>query len=568
MLQLKQQLHQQEAQTKKAEEDLRKSQQTIELLKRQLNEIQSNIQQKELEIADIRKKSKSATDELNKEKEKEQTTQKLLFLEKEKRSEKEQQAKTLTEQSAKLSSDLERERERVKDHSRTIEKLTHENKRNEEELKQLNTENDSLKAQLESMKKGYEVAVKKLEDAQKREAQTKEEKVRELEKKVYALEKEKEELKVEVNVTKVELETERKKHNKLLNSDGSHTPVVQKNSAYDGSMKKKDKNIDNTEKGDTEEVNKPKRKTSKATKVVSTEYENMDTDLLLNQIESDNVTAKNADYILETPTKSKGYTIAFSGFKEQHPKFSMEFRNHLQTIITKLGGQVHESKDFEDEQILNADITQITHIVVPSLETRTMKTLAAILSQRWLITTDWVMASNTANHFVDEKKYGFKLSEYLFVDKKFYITPKFTQANESNFQAKNCVDLIGYGKGKLVLRSTDKRDFTIIADDETSAFKGTKAMMTFNDLLNLIPQPPNATGISNGFVEPLIRSKKATDEEKENKLVTPDTDGKKNSRRKSAPYNTPKNKTSNLDSEATEEYQKSSSKKKRYQKRI
>jgi len=287
----------------------------------------------------------------------------------------------------------------------------------------------------------------------------------------------------------------------------------------------------------------------------------MDTDLLLNQIESDNVTAKNADYILETPTKSKGYTIAFSGFKEQHPKFSMEFRNHLQTIITKLGGQVHESKDFEDEQILNADITQITHIVVPSLETRTMKTLAAILSQRWLITTDWVMASNTANHFVDEKKYGFKLSEYLFVDKKFYITPKFTQANESNFQAKNCVDLIGYGKGKLVLRSTDKRDFTIIADDETSAFKGTKAMMTFNDLLNLIPQPPNATGISNGFVEPLIRSKKATDEEKENKLVTPDTDGKKNSRRKSAPYNTPKNKTSNLDSEATEEYQKSSSKK-------
>jgi len=150
-----------------------------------------------------------------------------------------------------------------------------------------------------------------------------------------------------------------------------------------------------------------------------------------------------------------------------------------------------------------------------------------------------------------KKKYGFKLSEYLFVGKKFYITPKFTQANESNFQVKNCMDLIGYGKGKLVLRSTDKRDFTIIADDETPAFKGTKAMITFNDLLNLIPQPPNSTGISNGFfVEPLIRSKKATDEEKENKLVTPDANGKKNpSRRKSAPYNTPINKTSNLDSE-------------------
>jgi len=73
-----------------------------------------------------------------------------------------------------------------------------------------------------------------------------------------------------------------------------------------------------------------------------------------------------------------------------------------------------------------------------------------------------------------------------------------------------------------------------------------------------------ATGISNGFVEPLIRSKKSTDEEKENKLVTPDTNGKKNGRRKSAPYNTPTNKISNLDSEAitsTGEYQKSSSKK-------
>jgi len=345
--------------------------------------------------------------------------------------------------------------------------------------------------------------------------------------------------------------------------------LYRKNSAYDGNVKK-DKNIDNSEKGDAEEVNKNKRRTSKATKVVSTEYENMDTDLI-NQIESENATKK-TDYKLETPTKSKGYTIAFSGFKEQHPKFSMEFRNQLQAIITKLGSQVHESKDFEDEQILNADITQITHIVVPSLETRTMKTLAAILSQRWLVTTDWVMASNAANHFVDEKKYGFKLSEYLFVGKKFYITPKFTQANESNFQVKNCMDLIGYGKGKLVLRSTDKRDFTIIADDETPAFKGTKAMITFNDLLNLIPQPPNSTGISNGFfVEPLIRSKKATDEEKENKLVTPDANGKKNpSRRKSAPYNTPINKTSNLDSEtiatSTGEPQKSSNKKKRYQK--
>jgi len=197
-----------------------------------------------------------------------------------------------------------------------------------------------------------------------------------------------------------------------------------------------------------------------------------------------------------------------------------------------------------------------------------MKILAAILSQRWLVTTDWVIASNAANHFVDEKKYGFKLSEYLFMGKKFYITPKFIQANENNIQVKNCEDLIEYGKGKLVARSTDKRDFTIIADDEISTFKG--KVITYNDLLNLIPQPPNSTGISNGFVEPLTHGKKSTDEEKENKLVVPtetlDTN-KKNAigRRKSAPYNTPTNKTSNFTSEAitsTEEYKKSSSKKK------
>ena len=71
--------------------------------------------------------------------------------------------------------------------------------------------------------------------------------------------------------------------------------------------------------------------------------------------------------------KKKGpVVVAFSGFKHNHPEFSLEARQTLEQIVIKLGGKVKNESEFDGN---------ITHVVSPP-NSRTVKTLAAVLTNK------------------------------------------------------------------------------------------------------------------------------------------------------------------------------------------
>ena len=46
-----------------------------------------------------------------------------------------------------------------------------------------------------------------------------------------------------------------------------------------------------------------------------------------------------------------------------------------------------------------------------------MKTLIASLTQRWVVTPDWIIESNEKGKFIPEKKYGIRQKTNVFNDK-------------------------------------------------------------------------------------------------------------------------------------------------------
>lgn len=87
--------------------------------------------------------------------------------------------------------------------------------------------------------------------------------------------------------------------------------------------------------------------------------------------------------------------VAFSGFKDSDPVYSNKAKEQLINHVTQLGGDV----------VYDAEFTpQITHVVTPP-SCRTMKTLAAALTHRWLVSPTWVLDSATHGSFLPPQKY-------------------------------------------------------------------------------------------------------------------------------------------------------------------
>lgn len=88
--------------------------------------------------------------------------------------------------------------------------------------------------------------------------------------------------------------------------------------------------------------------------------------------------------------------VCFSGFKEDDKsEYSSSLRSELIDKVVKLGGEVKYDAGFD---------RSITHVITP-LKCRTMKTLAAALTKRWLVSPDWVVESSKAGKFLPEDRY-------------------------------------------------------------------------------------------------------------------------------------------------------------------
>jgi hypothetical protein len=65
--------------------------------------------------------------------------------------------------------------------------------------------------------------------------------------------------------------------------------------------------------------------------------------------------------------------VTFSGFKEGDSVYHTAYKEELSKIVVQLNGQVRNEAEFD---------TKITHVITPP-SSRTMKTLAAALTNRW-----------------------------------------------------------------------------------------------------------------------------------------------------------------------------------------
>jgi hypothetical protein len=162
-------------------------------------------------------------------------------------------------------------------------------------------------------------------------------------------------------------------------------------------------------------------------------------------------------------------------------KFNSSFRDDLQDRVTLLQGSIAESETFD---------SKITHVVIPP-NTRTMKTLAAALTKRWLVTAQWVLDSTEAGFFVEETKYGYKKQVCPFEGKKVYISGDFYLANrDKNIKEQSFKLLIEQlGKGKIVTKP-DGADFVLAANNDQQTNYPNGTLLTWGQFFDLI-QPPS-----------------------------------------------------------------------------
>jgi len=142
---------------------------------------------------------------------------------------------------------------------------------------------------------------------------------------------------------------------------------------------------------------------------------------------------------LDSQQETSTFVVAFSGFMPGN-SFDYPLRTQMGKQVEKLKGQVCWGDTFD---------SSITHVVTPP-NCRTMKTLIARLTGRWLVTPDWIIDSATAGHWVDEKPYGLSVTEDLFKNKNVFISEDFVTENAKDYNAQNFKLLIEkLGRGKI-----------------------------------------------------------------------------------------------------------------------
>ena len=165
-------------------------------------------------------------------------------------------------------------------------------------------------------------------------------------------------------------------------------------------------------------------------------------------------------------TVASGPVVCFSGFKEKDTLYNDTLKKNLtQFVVHVMKGQVHDTAEFSHN---------ITHVVTPP-HARTLKTLAAVLTCKWLVTPEWLIDAKRAHDadpaaaLLGPEKYGIRLQEPPFKAKTFAFHSSFSAGAEGVSNLKNAEILLKVGKGKRVKESEAT---VVLVSDE---FEGQKS---------------------------------------------------------------------------------------------
>lgn len=121
-------------------------------------------------------------------------------------------------------------------------------------------------------------------------------------------------------------------------------------------------------------------------------------------------------------------------------------------------------------------------------QVRTIKTLAAALTQKWIVHPDWITQSKDAGHFIDETKHGFMNKGSPLFHKKIMFSAKFLEENQKNQQSriKNCELLVkNYGKGSIT-KDLHSADIVLVSNNDNKNDGSGALCLTWEKFIELI----------------------------------------------------------------------------------
>ncbi|KNC98980.1 uncharacterized protein SPPG_05935 [Spizellomyces punctatus DAOM BR117] len=174
------------------------------------------------------------------------------------------------------------------------------------------------------------------------------------------------------------------------------------------------------------------------------------------------------------------FIICFSGFKEG-TEFNSEMKRKLVSAIKKLPSACTVAPAEWDGRI--------TH-VISAPGSRTLKTFAAALTGKWIITNPkWVLESANKKTWEPENAYGFLCTDRPFAGRRFYMAPSFLELrNVQNKQfripyARTLLEI----SGGIVVETSENADIALIGDNDATDHG--VPTMDWNTFAQNIPQP-------------------------------------------------------------------------------
>jgi hypothetical protein len=181
--------------------------------------------------------------------------------------------------------------------------------------------------------------------------------------------------------------------------------------------------------------------------------------------------------------------VALSGFKPEDTEFSFEIRDAVIGQVKALGGEVSLA------ETLGPDAT---HLLCPATS-RTIKTMTAAASGRWLITRRWVDASTEQGRFVDEEdpSYACWRRSFAFDGDVVFLTDAFVRDATAKRLARETVEvLISEGRGRVVDSEGPTVTLRLVGEREKEkADSGVRCMTLLQMFEYIQPRSRRAKGV-------------------------------------------------------------------------
>ena len=117
-------------------------------------------------------------------------------------------------------------------------------------------------------------------------------------------------------------------------------------------------------------------------------------------------------------TKETPKCLCFTGFKDKKGfKYTLKMKDDLMERAKSLGATIETAGD---------SLSAVTHVISPP-NTRTAKTLKALLDGKWIISPEWLADSVVNGFFLPEKSYGKQGQPTPFLNKSFFLAESFIQ---------------------------------------------------------------------------------------------------------------------------------------------